>query len=74
MKKAVEFLRGKEWTMGNGQCHSCTGMKPGLWYPHPCCTSPDQEGHKVGCTLAAALESLGEKVVYIGGGDEESPK
>lgn len=75
---AIAFLRRDEWTMGNGQCPTCQGLAPGRWAkrpnakgvfairpPHPCAPTPGYEGHKPGCTLAGALEALGEKVIRV---------
>ena len=55
---ALKFLRSKEWTMGNGQCHECCGNKPrkGWW--------TDTVGHAPTCKLAKAIESLGGKIVW----------
>lgn len=50
--------------MGNGQCPVCCGNKPGDWAPHPCVPTPAFEGHRKPCTLAMALEDLGEVVSY----------
>lgn len=65
---AKAYLRAREWTMGNGQCHDCCGLKPGAWFgrlhPHPSAPTKEHEGHYRKCKLAAALESLGEDVVY----------
>jgi hypothetical protein len=56
---ADEWLTKQEWSMGNGQCPECHGARPGYWYPHPCFTSADQEGHKQGCGLAEVMKQLG---------------
>jgi len=55
---AIKFLRSKEWTMGNGQCHECYGHKPrnGWW--------TDTVGHAPTCKLAKSIETLGGKVVW----------
>jgi len=58
MKKTIKYLKSKEWTMGNGQCHECCGNKPrhGWWTP--------TIGHRKGCKLAICLEELNVKVVW----------
>lgn len=54
--EAVRYLREREWTMGNGQCHDCCGLAPGRnwWTP--------TIGHTRNCKLARALDSLGELI------------
>jgi hypothetical protein len=44
--------------MGNGQCHDCCGNQPrkGWW--------TNTVGHRRGCALALAIESLGAPVVW----------
>lgn len=34
MNKTIEYLRKKEWSMGNGQCPDCCGLSDKLkrWY------------------------------------------
>lgn len=55
---AVAHLRKNEWTMGNGQCHVCCGKDPDNgWWTH-------EVGHEPGCSLAEALESLGQEVEW----------
>ena len=52
---AIVYLRSLEWAMGNGQCPSCYGSRPGIgWWT-------DRVGHLQECALAAALSTLGER-------------
>jgi hypothetical protein len=54
----LKYLRADEWTMGNGQCHDCYGLKPraGWW--------TDTVGHRHDCKKAKSIEALGGKVVW----------
>jgi hypothetical protein len=56
----LTYLLGQEWSMGNGQCPACNGMRPGRWAPHPCCPTTEHEGHYADCILAASLKEQGE--------------
>lgn len=69
MRKAVSFLKSIQWSSGcggernKGQCSFCWGVsKEWLGDGHPCVKD---YGHKPGCDLAEALESLGIRVDYI---------
>lgn len=62
---AVRYLRSLEWSMGASQCPECCGKHPN-WYGHPCARTPDLIGHKLDCSLAAALRSLGDTPVMLG--------
>lgn len=54
----LKFLREKEWTMGNGQCHECCGKAPRQrWWT-------ETVGHRKDCKLAKSIESLGGKVAW----------
>ena len=61
MKLAIEYLREKEWSMGNGQCPECGGLSK-EWLED---TIWSDVGHETECKLATALESLGEKVHWL---------
>jgi len=65
MNKTIEYLRKKEWSMGNGQCPECCGV-PKSWHGHPCYMKADSIGHKKDCGLALSLKDLGEKPVMRG--------
>lgn len=65
MSDAIKYLRAREWTMGNGQCHECCGVHEG-WHGHPCHMTPETIGHQPDCSLAAALTALGEKPLMLG--------
>lgn len=65
MSKAIDYLRSKEWSMGNGQCPECHGTHEG-WFPHPCYMTPDTIGHKTDCPLANAIKDGGGRVLFIG--------
>ncbi len=55
--RAQVYLRSREWSMGNGQCPECQGLKPGrTWLGHPSVPTPDYLGHELKCRLAAGLE------------------
>uniref|UniRef100_A0A6M3L007 Uncharacterized protein n=1 Tax=viral metagenome TaxID=1070528 RepID=A0A6M3L007_9ZZZZ len=47
-----------EWSMGNGQCPDCGGVRPdaGWW--------TNTVGHKTDCCRAKLMESLGSCVIY----------
>lgn len=51
--KALEYLRNKEWSMGNGQCPECCGCNPDAnWWTQ-------RVGHDFDCDLALAIQELG---------------
>lgn len=60
-----DYLRKREWSMGNGQCPECCGVPPS-WHGHPCHMTTDTIGHERDCDLAAALVAAGEVPLYIG--------
>lgn len=68
---ALDYLRAREWSMGclgghsMGQCPECYGVHES-WLGHPLHLDSSELGHRKECTLAAAIESLGGKVVYVG--------
>jgi len=64
--KAIDYLRGKEWSMGNGQCPECCGVPPD-WHGHIVHLTGDTIGHEKKCPLASVLRDLGEVPVMIGG-------
>ena len=66
MEPAIGYLRGKEWSMGNGQCPDCHGV-PESSHGSLCHPTSDTIGHKADCALALALCGLGEEVVFLGG-------
>ena len=67
MRNTVEYLRNREWSMGNGQCPECCGH-PLEWIGHPCCSGAYLEklGHTDECPWAKMLEEVGEKVLRQG--------
>lgn len=62
---ALEYLKGKEWSMGNGQCPECCGV-PESWHGHPCHLTAKNIGHRKNCGLAAALLELGDTPLMAG--------
>ena len=62
MKTTIEFLRKKEWSMGNGQCPDCCGL--GVTFEKQ--SDAKDIGHKKNCTRAKALRELGEKPLMKG--------
>ena len=65
MGDTVEFLRRREWSMGNGQCPECHGA-PLEWVGHPCYAGqdgPSKFGHTAECPWAQMLEDAGERVL-----------
>lgn len=56
--KTLEYLQGREWSMGNGQCPECYGV-PESWHGHPCHMDSESIGHEKGCKLADSLFELG---------------
>jgi hypothetical protein len=65
VQRAVDYLKSKEWSMGNGQCPDCYGV-PASWHGHPLHMKADGVGHEADCTLAAALRDLGDKPLMKG--------
>lgn len=61
----LEYLQGKEWSMGNGQCPDCGGV-PSSWYGHPLYLNPKNIGHKKGCKLALAISGADGVPLYQG--------
>ncbi len=57
---AIKYLRGKEWSMGNGQCPECYGLSSKLRSYYPSRLA----GHHPQCLLAVALEELGDKPLF----------
>lgn len=62
---AASYLRGTEWSMGNGQCPECHGV-PASWHGHPRFLTANTIGHKADCPLAAALRDVGETPLMLG--------
>ncbi len=53
MNAALEYLKSKEWSMGNGQCPDCYGSRPRMgWWT-------ETIGHKPNCKLAKAIVTAG---------------
>lgn len=65
MNSTLEYLKSKEWSMGNGQCPECFGVHEG-WYGHPLHMEPETIGHKKDCKLAKAIKDLGGDPLYLG--------
>ena len=65
MNNALEYLKNKEWSIGNGQCPECFGVHEG-WYGHPLHMEPETIGHKKDCKLAKAIKDLGGGPLYLG--------
>lgn len=65
MSHSLEYLKNKEWSMGNGQCHECCGAHEG-WYGHPCYMESESIGHEKTCSLAKAIKELGGNPLYLG--------
>ncbi len=61
---ALAYLQREEWTMGNGQCHECCGLKPAVFLGHPNAPTEDYLGHDKDCQHAAALADLGDTPLY----------
>ncbi len=53
----LDYLKGKEWSMGNGQCPECYGV-PDSWLGHPCHPTKDTLGHESDCVLASSIKQL----------------
>jgi hypothetical protein len=68
MTLVIQFLRSREWALGNGQCRECGGLNPAIWLDH----KPEQRGHRGWCELAQAIESVGGAVDYRGVEDERA--
>jgi len=62
---ALAYFKGKEWSMGNGQCPECCGVHEG-WLGHPLYLTDRNIGHTADCKLAASLKELGAEPVMIG--------
>lgn len=68
---ALCYLRDREWSMGcngsrnMGQCPECYGVHESH-LGHPLHLDSSRLGHRKGCPLAAAIESCGGEVLYVG--------
>ena len=60
-----KYLLKKEWSMGNGQCDECCGLKPGFGAGSAMPASPDETGHYTKCKFAKMMKELGIQVHYI---------
>jgi len=65
MSHSLEYLKRKEWSLGNGQCPECLGVHEG-WYGHPYHMNKESIGHGKDCALAKAIKELGGDVLYVG--------
>lgn len=65
MSHSLEYLKGKEWSLGNGQCPECLGVHEG-WHGHLCYMNKESIGHVKDCALAKAIKELGGDVLYVG--------
>ena len=65
MNETIQYLKKKEWSMGNGQCPECCGV-PKNWHGHPCHMEAESIGRKENCGVAKALICAGEKPLFIG--------
>ena len=87
--KAIEYLRSREWSMGNGQCPDCGGISL-AWYdreveqcrklvelfsgkPMPLLLVRGPAGHKDNCCLASSLVSLGQEILWSKDHDTRLP-
>lgn len=59
-RKTLDYLSKKEYSMGNGQCHECGGLKPNIFTRY----SKGSHGHKRGCGFARVISEAGASVVY----------
>ena len=58
-KRALRDALKAEWSMGNGQCHSCEGSQPGRGWWTACV------GHHRNCSTARIIRVLGGKPVML---------
>jgi hypothetical protein len=65
LKSSIEFLKKREWSMGNGQCPECCGV-PESWHGNPCYLTTENIGHELNCKLAESLKELGETPLIKG--------
>jgi len=65
MSHSLEYLKSKEWSMGNGKCPECCGVNEG-WHGHPCYMDAKSIGHEKNCSLAKAINELGVNTLYLG--------
>ena len=65
MNAALQYLKSREWSMGNGQCPDCCGV-PASWHGHPLYMTAEKIGHQAECNLAVALLQLGETPLMKG--------
>jgi hypothetical protein len=69
-EETERYLRRKQWSMGNGQCEECCGLRPDKeWhYWNPVTKEVryeyDQMGHDKKCRFAKLMKELGIDVVY----------
>ena len=71
MSKAVEILKDKEWSMGNGQCPECYGLHKG-WVEGDNIYLFKNVGHRENCGRANAIRELGGDVYFVGELDSET--
>ena len=64
MPTAFDYLRGLEWSMGNGQCPECHGVSE-AWTGDFRYPEIENTGHKRDCVLAAAILDVGGKCRYV---------
>lgn len=62
---ALNYLKAREWSTGNGQCPDCYGA-PESWHGHPCYPDPESIGHEKTCSLASAIIGAGGAVIFKG--------
>lgn len=65
MSATIDYLRKREFSMGNGQCPDCESV-PESWHGHPLHMSASSIGHDADCPLAKSLYELGETPLIKG--------
>jgi len=63
MNETQKYLLDKEWSMGNGQCLECSGLRVGYWSNFKIWTSVD-EGHQCNCRFAAVMKEAGLTPIF----------
>ena len=53
---ALEYLKSKEWSMGNHQCPECWGKSK--WWTKFDDVLPNTIGHRLGCKMAMAIKDV----------------
>jgi len=70
MKSYLTRLQEKEWSFGNGQCPSCSGLSPKFYHGESHFASAydtaDKIGHENFCLIAKMMKDYGGNPLMLG--------